>query len=211
MPGRGDRSTGGVRGSGLDIRVHLIEVTQRLIAEHGPAILTIRRIARAAGVSDGVLYNYFRDKDDLILTALTDLVGDIIRGFIASIPTPGAADLVTNLDQLGRRCLHLQQQFLPLVAGLLTRPDLLRRFMDAVHDQPEAGPQHMLRAITDYLAQEQRLGRIDRDASTETAAAALFGTALMEAIGRHIARIDDAEPHLEGVASLLARGLQPPN
>jgi AcrR family transcriptional regulator len=64
---RADGSTVAERG---DLREHLLAAAERLLAESRPQALTTRAIARAAGVSDGVLYNYFADRDELVLEAL---------------------------------------------------------------------------------------------------------------------------------------------
>lgn len=45
------------------LREHLVDTAERLLAEKQVGAITTREIARAAGVSDGVLYNYFADKD----------------------------------------------------------------------------------------------------------------------------------------------------
>ena len=52
------------------LRRHLIDVTQRLLAAHGSAGLTTREIAREAQVADGLLYNHFAGKGDLVVTAV---------------------------------------------------------------------------------------------------------------------------------------------
>ena len=45
-------------GDGQNLREHLIATAARLIAQRGTGALTVREIARAAQVADGVLYNY---------------------------------------------------------------------------------------------------------------------------------------------------------
>jgi AcrR family transcriptional regulator len=57
-------------GGARDLRTHLIAVTESLLAEQGLEGLTTRRIARAANVADGVLYNHFANKSDLIFAGL---------------------------------------------------------------------------------------------------------------------------------------------
>jgi AcrR family transcriptional regulator len=52
------------------LREHLIATAERLIATVGTAGLTVRVIAREAGVADGVLYNHFADKEELLANAL---------------------------------------------------------------------------------------------------------------------------------------------
>ena len=44
----------------------MLEVADRLLAEEGAAALTTTRVARAAGVSIGSLYQYFPDRDGIV-------------------------------------------------------------------------------------------------------------------------------------------------
>jgi len=61
-------------GGERNLRDYLIDTAARLIAERGTAGLAVRDITRAAQVADGVLYNYFEDKEDLLAHACICLV-----------------------------------------------------------------------------------------------------------------------------------------
>ena len=64
---------------GRDLREYLIMTAARLIDERGSAGLSVRDIAREAQVADGVLYNYFEDKEDLLAHALLAHVGTVMN------------------------------------------------------------------------------------------------------------------------------------
>jgi AcrR family transcriptional regulator len=68
------------------LRRHLIEVTQRLLAAHGLTGLTTRVIAREAQVSDGVLYNHFTDKDELVVAALGERITGSVARYLDACP-----------------------------------------------------------------------------------------------------------------------------
>jgi AcrR family transcriptional regulator len=51
-------------------REHLLHVGVELLGRHGTADVSIEEIARAAGVSKGLLYHYFPTKDDFLLAVL---------------------------------------------------------------------------------------------------------------------------------------------
>lgn len=53
----------------------IIEAAARVVAEEGLAALTTNRVAEVAGISNGSLYQYFHDRQDL-LEALTERVSD---------------------------------------------------------------------------------------------------------------------------------------
>ena len=83
-------------GGGQNLREYLIETAARLIDQRGDAGLSVRDIARAAKVADGVLYNYFEDKEDLLAHALLVHVGSVMSG-MPPLPDPGGGTLARNL------------------------------------------------------------------------------------------------------------------
>ncbi len=70
------------------LRDYLIATAARLIDERGSAGLAVRDIAREAQVADGVLYNYFEDKEDLLAHALLAHVGTVMHAAAGmTVPT----------------------------------------------------------------------------------------------------------------------------
>lgn len=59
----------GTRLTSDERREHLLHVGVELIGRHGPADISIEEIARAAGVSKGLLYHYFPTKTDFFVAA----------------------------------------------------------------------------------------------------------------------------------------------
>jgi AcrR family transcriptional regulator len=51
-------------------REQIVEAATRVFAEKGFRRATTREVAREAGVSEGTIYNYFEDKDDLLMAIL---------------------------------------------------------------------------------------------------------------------------------------------
>ncbi|MFD0630342.1 helix-turn-helix domain-containing protein [Catenulispora yoronensis] len=68
-----------LRGGDQDLRAHLIATAAAVIARRGTAGLSVREIAKEAKVADGVLYNYFDGKDDLIAHGLRAHVHAVLR------------------------------------------------------------------------------------------------------------------------------------
>src|SRR5450759_2729180 len=79
------------------LRELLIDATEGLISRGPISAITTRDIARAAGVSDGVLYNYFEDKPDLILAALVRRYQLLARRFFDASPQAGSGTVEDNL------------------------------------------------------------------------------------------------------------------
>jgi AcrR family transcriptional regulator len=69
----------------------ILDATLQLLEAHGPEKLTTNLIAARAGVSVGTIYQYFRDKNDL-LAALAERRAAAVRDDIAElvISPPGA-------------------------------------------------------------------------------------------------------------------------
>jgi AcrR family transcriptional regulator len=192
------------------LRNHLIDVAERLLAERPVAAITTRDIARAAEVSDGVLYNYFAGKDDLLVTALVRRFGSIVAQHDADLPAPGTASVEENLTTYAHASLGVIAEALPLVAALLTEPLLLHRFFEEIHGE-SLGPQLTFMRLADYLRGECELGRlsaVDVDAATALLIGATGLVALHRALGAPNVENVSVEARLPAMVGLLTRGLE---
>jgi len=187
-----------------------VTVTRRLLALHGLGGLTTREIARAAEVSDGVLYNHFADKDALILEALGLELADLGSRFRKAMPVPGTATVEANLIAIARACTAYQLGGLPLVGALLGRDELLPRFLKLAHTG-DSGPQHVVTMIADYLEVEIQAGRIAVDADSTTVSIMMFGACQAQLLGAHFGQPSDTsdEPDMRPTVAVLMRSLQP--
>jgi AcrR family transcriptional regulator len=114
-------------GDGQDLRDYLIATAARMIDERGSAGLGVRDIAREAQVADGVLYNYFEDKEDLLAHALLAHVGTVM-GASAQLPPAGTGAVADNLRLFIDSGLATLARVVPAFAGLLSQPKVLARF-----------------------------------------------------------------------------------
>jgi AcrR family transcriptional regulator len=117
---------------------HLIATAAALIGERGSARLAVRDIARAAQVADGVLYNYFEDKDDLLAHALLAHVASVMSAR-PPLPPAGTGTVAGNLEMFIASGLATLAQVVPAFAGLLTQPGVLARFHAMVGGDPAFG------------------------------------------------------------------------
>ena len=161
MSPRRARAVGGRVGDdpATALRQHLIETTETLLGRMPITAITPRDIARAADVSDGVLYNYFDDKTALVVAALVLRYRRLARRFFEALPEAGSATVEENLVAFAGGLIELLGEALPTLAGLLTEPVLLHRLFDEIH-RDELSPQLMEARLGDYLRAEQRLGRL---------------------------------------------------
>jgi AcrR family transcriptional regulator len=110
-----------------NLRDYLIATAARLIDERGSAGLGVRDIAREARVSDGVLYNYFEDKEDLLAHALLVHVGMVMTSR-PRMPPAGTGTVADNLRLFIDMGLGALARVVPAFAGLLSQPKVLMRF-----------------------------------------------------------------------------------
>ncbi|HEX5405228.1 MAG TPA: helix-turn-helix domain-containing protein [Pseudonocardiaceae bacterium] len=165
------RKAAALRGAddGRSLREHLIATAERMISDRGTATLTVRAIAREAGVADGVLYNHFADKEDLLANALHAYVRTVERG-LGVLPEPGASTVEANLRAHLAYGLALHKAILPAFTGLLTQPAVLTKFAE-LGDHGGDWRDKLL----GYLRAERELGRLAADAQVDAAAAMLVG------------------------------------
>lgn len=177
-------------GHGQNLREHLIQTAVRLIAERGTAGLAVRDIAREAQVADGVLYNYFEDKEDLLARALLRHVGNVMHDS-PRMPEPGSGTLAENLRSFIDAGLATLLRLTPVFAGLLSQPKALARFHAMVggdtafgaagepgtegHHADDGERRGLPDLLTAYLRAEQRIGRIKASADVEAASTLVVG------------------------------------
>jgi AcrR family transcriptional regulator len=116
-----------LRGDGQNVREYLIVTAARLIDERGSAGLSVRDIAREAQVADGVLYNYFEDKEDLLAHALLAHVGTVMNA-APRLPPAGTGTVAENLRLFIDTGLATLTRVVPAFAGLISQPNVLKRF-----------------------------------------------------------------------------------
>ena len=114
-------------GSGQNLRDYLIATAARLIDQRGSAGLAVRDITREAKVADGVLYNYFEDKEDLLAHALLVHVGTVMNA-APRLPPAGTGTVAENLRLFIDTGLATLTRVVPAFAGLISQPNVLKRF-----------------------------------------------------------------------------------
>jgi AcrR family transcriptional regulator len=113
-------------------RAELVDVALRLFAERGFRGTTIADIATATGTAHGLVYHYFRSKDEL-LEAILERYSFLpqLRSLLAVSPNRPASDVLTEvavgfsrlLDERPEllRLVVMESQTNPIVAAALAR------------------------------------------------------------------------------------------
>lgn len=160
-------------GSTLDLRRHIIEAAERLVRQRGVVGITVREIAREAGIADGTLYNHFLDKEEVLAEAILRRLPELEAVFYALPAQAGTGTVEGNLRGMFRSLFEYEHELVPLLGSLFSEPRLMTRLAERFH----AADQHryVRGALADYLRAEKDLGRIDQSADPDAASRLLLG------------------------------------
>lgn len=199
------RKAAALRDGDASLREHLIASAEQLIARQGLAGLTVRAIAKEAGVADGVLYNHFADKEEFLAIALRGHVLAAERE-LGPLPQAGTGTVEENLRAQLRHGLALHNAILPAFAGLIGLPAVQTRYTELA----DTGPDWRDRLIG-YLYAERAAGRLRADADVEAAAAVLVGICHEQVLsGLFAGGLPHAsERSIDAVIDTLLRGIGP--
>nr|WP_242545893.1 TetR/AcrR family transcriptional regulator [Amycolatopsis sp. MtRt-6] len=182
----------------------LVETAQKMIATHGTSGMTVREIARMAGVADGVLYNHFSDKEELVARALLEHVRTT-EAELGELPVAGEGNLVGNLRRHLEFGLALHKALVPVFSGLAGQPRVLERFAEI---SERSG--HWRDQLVAYLEAERALGRLRVESEVDATAALLVGychASVMAVVFPHTAPLDP--PPVNSIVSVALHGIAP--
>ncbi len=191
-------------------REQLVQAALLLFSENGYRNTSVRDIARAVGVNEGLLYHYFTSKADLFQAVLTlyapfRAVGAFLN---TSAYPPAQRPLQAALQAFGREFLASLRQYRAFVITMLTEsatnPELSAILGEFLHTTDEE--------ITHFLAEYRAAGQIDPQLPIEAASRVLQGSLLFhffaEALRMPSSPAED-DKALSDLVSALLSGLEP--
>lgn len=89
-------------------RAQIVQATIRCLAREGYSGLTMKKVAREAAVSQGILHYYFASKRAILIAALDTVMADLDRRVAAH--SAGARDARGRLRAVIRSCLGLAEE-----------------------------------------------------------------------------------------------------
>lgn len=166
-----------------DRREQIIDAALRVFAEKGFARATNRDIAQEAGITTGLIYYYFKSKEDLLRAALEER--SPIQVMTQMTPEMLEQSPEVFLPLLLRRILSILEgeQFVNIIRVLL--PEIL-------HGATEVTPialsffQRVLGFLSNYFQLQASKGTLRADLETEKAAQMLFSTMIGMILRRQI-------------------------
>lgn len=183
-----------------------------MITERGISGATTKQIARAAGCSEGTLYNHFSDKRELVVAAMSEEVPAFVS-YARELPDrAGTASVRENLEELAELAVGFYTDVLPFLAPTFTNPELRDRHR-AMALELDRGPHKTVNAVAEYLQREQAAGRIaeavDPDATALLLLGACFQLATLDiGFGLDLLELDPDDFVPAAIRSLLS-GLDP--
>jgi AcrR family transcriptional regulator len=115
-------------------REQILGAATRVFAEKGFSRATTREIAREAGVSEGTIYNYFEDKDALLM-AILDALNESERraeDFEEGLATDFESFLVEYLRRRMALIWQNREVFRVILSEMLVNADLRERYLREV-------------------------------------------------------------------------------
>ncbi len=189
-----------------DKRARILRAAVKVFARKGFHNARVAEIARSAGVADGTIYLYFKNKEDLLISLFEEHVGQLNRDLRQSL------DGLETTDERIRHVVRVQlghiqeQRDLAEVLSVTLRQSnrFLRQFAAPTFSE-------YLDIIAEVVTKGQERGEVRRDVSPRVVARALFGALdgllLTWALGRSPA--SRLERGAEQVADIIVRGLTP--
>ncbi|MFI8931408.1 TetR/AcrR family transcriptional regulator [Streptomyces sp. NPDC053474] len=93
----------------------ILEAAESQIAEHGPAALSLRAVARSLGMTVQALYHYFPSRDDLVTALIAktydDLAAALRSGLDAAADEPGTRGVVAVTEAYRQWAIDHPERF----------------------------------------------------------------------------------------------------
>jgi AcrR family transcriptional regulator len=173
-----------------DRRMHLIETAIRLFTDGSYRGTTTAEIARAAGVSEPILYRHFASKRELYLASLEHVWAKTREDWEQKLAE--ATDACSAVEAIGKghvsvrsSKLQLAELWVQALSEASEDPELkrhLRRHMREVHD-----------FVADLIRRGQEQGAIAAERDADSEAWIMLAGGILGMVGRRVGLLDDAE------------------
>jgi AcrR family transcriptional regulator len=184
----------------------LLAVARKLFRAQGHAIST-RQVAESAGISEAILYQRFRNKDELFFAAMAPGAPDLEGVLGPEVP------ILEPRDYLVATAARLAEYFgevLPLALRLITHPAFDQKSLGRAH----AGPEKLREVLVSRLKRFESDKRLRRS-TAETLATVLISLAHDSALSAVMSsrsasrRTTERSPELGAMVELLWKGAAP--
>ena len=141
---------------------------------------TTRAIAAHAGISEALIYKYFKNKIELLRTAVHEQVTPEFWDVIDALPAAAGVERPNvTIQRIARAALRYYHDLVPLLAAVFSDSALIEWYRTSLVEH-DAGPHRAIRIIGAYLAGEQQAGRIAATLDPTAAAQMLLGACFQQ-------------------------------
>jgi len=171
-------------------RAHLLETAARVFTEGSYHGTTTAEIARAAGISEPIIYRHFASKRDLYIATIEYVWQKARTGWEQTVA--GATDACAAVEAIHKghvsvrsAKLQLAELWVQALSEASEDPELrkaLRRHMREVHD-----------FVADLIRKGQTDGVIVAERDADAEAWIMLSGGILGMVGRRIGLLDDAE------------------
>jgi TetR/AcrR family transcriptional regulator, fatty acid metabolism regulator protein len=197
----------GPRGGGAAKRERILRAAIRIFSQKGYFNSKISEIARLAGVADGTIYLYFKNKDDLLISLFEEKMGEVVADVRARVSAGSGA--LSRLQIFIRNHMDL----LTREAGLIEVIQVeLRQSNKFMKEYVPVKFLEYLDVISGILEDGKREGVIRPDLNVTLARRAIFGALDEISLAYVLSRKRKYEPAAAAaeVYRILAEGLTVP-
>lgn len=160
------------------MRESLLDATRSVLSEHGWDGTTMDRVAARAGVAKGTIYNYFKDKTDL-MASLRDRLSRPYIDALQSI-TRGEGTALERLEAFLVLALEDLYQNAKLIRAIIIGHMLDRTFTLEKLTDPDIVPLRIHNMLTSLIVEGIKSGEMDQ--VDPGAAAAMIQGGIIEAM-----------------------------
>ncbi|MEZ4256599.1 MAG: TetR/AcrR family transcriptional regulator [Polyangiales bacterium] len=153
-----------------DKRERILQAAITVFAQKGFYATKVTEIAKAAGVADGTIYLYFKNKDDVLVSIFRERIGELVRLLRLEVAkTNDVSSRIRRIVELQLGLLEGRRDLAEVITVNLRQSSLLLK--------QYAAPlfTEYLTVIAEVLAEGQTRGEIRRDINPRIAARALWG------------------------------------
>jgi len=178
----------------------IINAAIKLFAKKGFYTATIADIAKEAGVADGTIYIYFKNKDDLLISLFEIKMEEILKRFSSLLESE------KNADEKLRKFIHLYFKMIEEDRNLAEVFQVeLRQSSKFLKDYHNQNFIDFLNLIGDIIHQGQIDGIFKTDIRIHTMKLIIFGS--LDELARQWILADDHHENLEKTADETSAAL----
>ena len=193
-----------------DRRQQILDAAQQVFAAKGFEGASIKDLAKAAKISPGLLYWYFKDKTDLLVSLLTERIETALGQLPVSVSFD--APPAEFLPQFARFYIGTFEQpmNMALFKVLITNTP---SFPAAIHRVQSSVISRVLNTLQSYFQRQIELGRM-RPCDTEMATRTFMGSIVAFLLLRHIVQDErvralPVETFVDGITDIVLHGILP--